>query len=313
MGNGPSDLWRHFVSKKSCWTCLDFQHCKGKWTYKMQCGLPSTLLMNDISGARLPLDWLEPHEAEHTLRIRLAPDGNTAAELQFCKEQTLVWAAQLTHSKVPRHINWLNFKTVLLKKVEYPLMVTTFSRKECDDILRPALNAFLPSIGVNWHFPRDMIYDHNDLLGLAIPHLYDSQGFLHMSAMLKFGASPGLTGALLRQTYEILQLEVGLSGEILMKLYSSWACLCTKLWLTHTWQYALEHGWDIVTGLPSLQPKCLHNQFLMEVFWNQGYQGQKLMDLNHCRLWLQVTSLANIVDGHGNHMLPSILLGKSTT
>jgi len=119
----------------------------------MQYNLPSTLLMNNISGTRLPLDRLEPNEAERTLGIRLAPDGNTAAELQFRKEQTLVWAAQLTHSKVPRHINWLNFKTVLLKKVEYPLMVTTFSRKECDNILRLALNAFLPSIGINWHFP----------------------------------------------------------------------------------------------------------------------------------------------------------------
>jgi len=119
----------------------------------MQRDLPGTLLMNDVSGTRLPLDWLEPHEAEHTLGIRLAPDGNTVAELQFRKEQTLVWAAQLTHSKVPRHINWLNFKTVLLKKVEYPLMVTTFSRKECNNILCLALNAFLPSIGVNRHFP----------------------------------------------------------------------------------------------------------------------------------------------------------------
>jgi len=57
--------------------------------------------MNDVSGARLPLDRLEPHEAKWSLGICLTPDGNHAAELQFHKEQTLFWAAQLTHSKAP--------------------------------------------------------------------------------------------------------------------------------------------------------------------------------------------------------------------
>jgi len=238
--------------------------------------------MNDVSGSRIPLDRLEPHEAERSLGIRLAPDGNHTAELQFRKEQTLVWASRIANSKAPRHITWLNFKTVLLKQVEYPLMVTTFSRAECDDILRPALQTVLPALGVNRHFPRDMLYGHADHFGLAIPNLYDSQGFLHLLALLKFGAAPCTTGQLLRQSYESLQIELGLPGEVLTKPFSSWAILCTKSWLTHTWQYASENGWEIVTGLPSLLPKCEKDQFLMELFWIKGYCAQQLTDLNHC-------------------------------
>jgi len=107
-------------AKKSLWTFLDFQWKNGKWKYKSKTDLPGTLLMNNVSGARLPLDCLEPHKAEWSLGTHLAPDGNHATKLQFRKEQTLFWATQLTHSKAPWYSTWLNFKTVLLKKVEYP-------------------------------------------------------------------------------------------------------------------------------------------------------------------------------------------------
>ncbi len=100
-----------------------------------------------------------------------------------------------------------------MKKVEYPLMVTTFSRDECKDILHLAINAVLPVIGINHHFPRNMVYGHNNHLGLTIPHLYNSQGFLHLSALLKFGNSHSMTGELLKQSYETLQLEIGLPGR----------------------------------------------------------------------------------------------------
>jgi len=102
---------------------------------------------------------------------------------------------------------------------------------------------------------------------------------------------------------------VSLPGKVLTKQFSTWAILCTKSWLTHTWQYALENGWEIVTRLPSLLPKCENDQFLMELFWLKGYHAQQLINLNHCQLWLQVTSLARIVDGQGTHLLPSILSG----
>jgi len=70
-------------AKKSRWTYLDFHWKKGKWEYKSTAKLPGTLFMNDILGKRLLLDRLEPHEAEHLLGIRLAPDRNHTAELQF--------------------------------------------------------------------------------------------------------------------------------------------------------------------------------------------------------------------------------------
>jgi len=99
--NWPLDFWWHFICQKEPMDLSGFPVENGTWKYKSKTDLPGTLLMNNVSGAGLPLDCLEPHEAKHSLGIHLAPDGNHAAKLQFCKEQTLFWAAQLTHSKAP--------------------------------------------------------------------------------------------------------------------------------------------------------------------------------------------------------------------
>ncbi len=45
----------------------------------------------------------------------------------------------------------------------------------------------------------------------------------------------------------------------------------------------------------------------MDIFWKHGYCGSQLAALNHCRIWLQIVTLADIVDGHGTHMLLTIL------
>jgi len=182
---------------------------------------------------------------------------------------------------------------------------------DCDAILCPTLNTVLPTTGIKHHFPRDMVYGHSDHFGLAIPHLYNLQGFLHLSALIKFGLLPCTTGQLICQSYETLQVELGLSGELLNKKNSNWAILCTPTWLAHTWQYASEQGWEI-TGLPSLKLKCNHDCCLQEMFWNKGYRGQQLVDLNHCCLWLQVILVADISDGHSMQLLPTILAGSKT-
>jgi len=109
-------------------------------------------------------------------------------------------------------------------------MVTTFSWSECEDILWPGLNAILPAISMNRHFPHNMVYGHFDQFRLAIPHLYHFQGFHHLSALLKSGSSDCTTRQLIQQSYETLQIELGLPGEILLNKHSDWSIICTPTW-----------------------------------------------------------------------------------
>jgi len=137
------------------------------------------LNMKDASGRWLPLQCLECNEAERALGLHLPPDGNMKAELEFWKEQAHTWAAQVARYKMDVVMTWINLKTVLLTKISYPLMVTTFTRKEGKSILQLVLLQALPLLGINWHFPRAMVYGHESHHGWGITHLYDKQGVQH--------------------------------------------------------------------------------------------------------------------------------------
>jgi len=314
------DLWEQGLrtsggalsADKSRWTFIDFSWKNGEWKYMSQSQLPGQLLMRDVSGERRQLTRLEPWEAERALGVRLAPDGNMKIETQYHLAQAHQWAAQMILHKASRYSSWINFSCVLMKRLEYPLMATTLSRADCDAIIKPALKVALPAIGLNRHFPRQMVYGHNDHHGLGVPHLYDTQGYRHLLAMMQFGSSLGTTGTLLQHSYEALQLELGLPGEIFKYCYTDWATCCTPTWLTHTWQYCTENGIVVKTGITPLSLQCENDQFLTQAFWNHGYRGKQLALLNQCRIWLQATTLADLVDGYGTSLLAPLLAGNKT-
>ncbi len=132
------------------------------------------------------------------------------------------------HTKMDVATTCINLKTVLLTKISYPLMVTTFTFKEGNSILQPALLQALPLLGINWHFPRAMVYGHESHHGLGITHLYNKQGFLHILALIKFPMQPGIMGELLNHSYKVTQVELGLPGEIFQYPYKDWGQTITQ-------------------------------------------------------------------------------------
>jgi len=202
--------------------------------------------------------------------------------------------------------------TVLLTKISYPLMVTTFTHKEGESILQPVLLQAFPLLGINRHFPRAMVYGHESHHGLGITHLYDKQGFLHILALMKFPMQPGIMGELLNCSYEAIQVELGLLGKIFKYSYTDWGPTIAPCWLSHTWQYLLELGMQLDTQKMTLQATCDKDSFLMLNFWNAGYWEESLIWLNKCHVWLQVTTVVDIIDGQGKHILNTSLEGIHT-
>jgi len=69
------------------------------------------------------------------LGVHLAADGNMKAEYDFRISQAQTWAAQVATYKLKTIIQWLNFQLVLIPKISYPLMMTTFTKEKCKNIL----------------------------------------------------------------------------------------------------------------------------------------------------------------------------------
>jgi hypothetical protein len=65
------------------------------------------------------------------------------------------------------------------------------------------------------------------------------------------------------------------------------------------WQFAHQHQLTVQDNTQRLLLARRHDQFIMETFISKGYKGTQLRDLNHCRKYLRVITLADIttVDG----------------
>jgi len=185
---------------------------------------------------------------------------STATKLHYWKEETLLWTLQILQSKSPKHIAWLNFKTVILKKIKYPLMATTF--------LQWVQRYYLPSLkySVTSHWDQPTLSSWHDLLSFGSlwignsPFVWFSR-FPPPLSIAQIGLSTNTTGQLIHQSYKSLQIKLGLPGEPLHKSCADWSILWTNTWLMHTWKHTSEYGWLITTDLPSPQLlKCKNDQ-----------------------------------------------------
>jgi len=91
------------VLDKCFWYLIDQQWEDGKWQYQSKTSTTGDIKVVDAMGKLHTIPRLEVTEAQHTLGVRLAPDGNSTAEFQYLKTTATEWKhrmekARLTHT-----------------------------------------------------------------------------------------------------------------------------------------------------------------------------------------------------------------------
>jgi hypothetical protein len=120
--------------RKSHWYLVDFDWRDGEPIYKSVQETGGSLRVRDPQGEIRCLQQLEPWQAERTLGVRLAPDGNMDLQYKWMVETATAWADKLRTGHLPRHLTWLAWRTTILKTLEYPLPTTTLTRHQCDKL-----------------------------------------------------------------------------------------------------------------------------------------------------------------------------------
>jgi len=143
-----------------------------------------------------------------------------------------------------------SLKNVVLQKLAYPLVTTTFTHQQCQQIMAPLLQQGLSQAGVIHTYPQALIHGPLQYGGLDIPQLYTEQIIAHVQTVLRYSLDwEDPTGYLLHATGEAIWLEVGWQeshkDESLQTQCAFWFCL---------------HFWP---SLSSLLPK-----FVQKILWS---------------------------------------------
>ena len=153
-----------------------------------------------------------------------------------------------------------------------------------------------------------MLYGPKEEEGLGREDLFIYQGTSKIALLTEHLALQTMTGELLRCSIEAAKVEIGIGRNIFSLDFERFGCLCTDGVIKHIWEFAYNNNIRIEDRVTqNLQLHRNGDLFLMEQFANEDFTSTELQHINRCRLFLQVTTLADIMDGHGSRITNTAL------
>ena len=117
-------------------------------------------------------------------------------------------------------------------------------------------------------------------------------------------------GKLLRACTEQVALELGLPGPVMAQDFAAFGTLATPCWIVDTWKFLSTHDMHIEDQTPCLPLRRIGDEYLTQAFYDAGFRDGHLRRLNLCRLYLRVTTLADITTADGRQVTSAAWDGR---
>eukprot|EP00957_Ditylum_brightwellii_P008225 622080-Ditylum_brightwellii.AAC.1 len=182
---------------------------------------------------------------------------------------------------------WYYYQSTIRKTIEYPLLASTLSEKECIIVEAPAIKVALNMAGMPSNFPRAVISGPLEDLGLDSPTLYGTNGIKKVRTIMDHGDAETITGQHMRAELESHKLEFGCGTSSFTNNFRIFKECVTKTWWRHAWEFMWKAGTVIKEETPNLQKQRENDTFLMQELAVFGYRGHQLAMLNRCCIYMQ--------------------------
>jgi hypothetical protein len=306
--NETVSTWREIIHltggaisiSKSFWTaCIGWREVRGVVTpISIHELLPQAVEGIMIGGDVYP--YRDATTCERYLGVRLGITGTMAEEYKYRVQQAQIFSRSVQKISSRREAVVI-LRSYYRPKFEYPLPTTTMTRQHLHDIEKGPINALLPKLGYNRHFPRAIVHGSIRYGGIGIKSLYFAQGYLQIKMILSTIRNPNNNTNLLKILLRQTQLEAGTSSPILSphKHRGRILTYLTPTWVTSVAEFLHRHNLSMIFNnewgwVPPLQRD--RDQYLIDIFLNMEpfYTTAELRSLNRVRLYLQAYSLACI-------------------
>jgi hypothetical protein len=226
------------------------------------------------------------------------------------EEKAKDYQLKIAASKLPREAALLSYNVYLLPKIGYPLPAMSLSENTCYSIQAPTLLALLPKLHLNRNIARSIVFGPIKYGGLAIKTLYSIQSIGQLTLFIRHSREKDKTSTLLNISISQIQLSVGTCTSILELPFSTYGVWLESYWLVSFWRF-MQRSSLRITLTPQWLPAHTRNGdiALMDHFVSQGYKAHQLIQLNRCRLYLQVITLTDIVSADGMCIIPDTFIG----
>jgi len=104
----------NLVPEKCFWYLIDFKWQNSTWKYKTSQETPGQIQVTSANNIHIVIPWLEPWEAHWTLGVRIAPDGNNDAEVQYLSQVAAEWWTKMATAQILREAAEFSIRQVTI-------------------------------------------------------------------------------------------------------------------------------------------------------------------------------------------------------
>lgn len=257
--------------------------------------------MNDINEVRKTVRRININQAEETLGVWIAPDGNTNTQFQKLLDKALLWADQMRAGLIKKEESWIALTSTIWRTLCYPLNALNLTVEQCERIMSPVINQVLPALGVCQHYPRNLVFSSTQFAGVGIKHIHTLQEIARLKDMLHHTTTNSTTGQLYRTSLEYLFLEIGLSTNLTLVDYDKYKDLATNSLVKSTWAFIHKHRITLTHNI-EVPRNTLNDRNLMAELCTINLPPSELESVNQCRLYLQAYYVSDIATGSSQHL-----------
>jgi len=244
-------------------------------------------------------------EGTRYLGIYIATNGSTKMMENHLWRKAITYTKAFQGTNMTRREAGVLYWSCFLPALTYPFPATWLPPQFLERILSLSTSTILNKMGYHRKLPRSLVFAPRSHGGVGLCQLHHEQGVQQVLILLQHlcaGTPLGKTLKILIRTY---QLWSGSQNPILQDTKPfSWI---PDHWLSYL--RAIMHAQRITIRYAAwtIPPLRENDRYLMDDISNHSLPCHQLEKINACRMYLQVTTLAEITDNIGEALLPQIL------
>jgi hypothetical protein len=199
-----------------------------------------------------------------------------------------------------------SFTTVFTPSICYPLAATSTRKSQLQSLQKPVIHAVLARMGFNRHMPREVVLASRLKSGIGLLDLYSEQGARQVQLIISHLRAQSYLHPTFIILLESFQLSAGLIENPLF--YTGPIQYVRSPWLLSLREYLNNIKASIVINeIKTLQPIRKYDQPIMNQNYLLQYTKSQQEQINAVRLYLKVTTIAEISNNNGNKFIDSAL------
>lgn len=225
--------------EKCYWYLLSYKFVQGKAVLKPLREINRhRIQILQPNSVNVSIHLKDPTQALEVLGIWSCPASTGQAQLDHMIKRGRKWGNRVHHSSLQPAEVWQSFTTQALPSVKYGLIVLMSPREEVDDDFSSWYYSVLPATGVNHNIAREWRTLPVRFQGLGLSQMSLEKLATSLQFLQKHWGTEDSMGWILRCTFKLSQLDIGLSGNYLLQEYNVYSKLATHSWFKILWEYA---------------------------------------------------------------------------